>query len=114
MSSWFTYGDTDREVRPISWIQSDVTQSSFPKIHIKYEHFQEKKPVKHFEALSKKNLEKDEILRTLKVRIKPTEAQKNIFHKIFGTVRFVYNIAVDRIMKGGSKPKFRSLKKVNS
>src|SRR5690606_17031561 len=59
--------------------------------------------------LSKQEVNNDETLRAFRVRIRPTEAQKRKFHKIFGATRFVYNRAVD-FVKAGHKPSFQKLK----
>ena len=51
----------------------------------------------------------DEVLHSLKIRIKPTKEQKIKFHKIFGVTRFIYNKAID-FVNGGSKLSFTNLK----
>jgi hypothetical protein len=41
----------------------------------------EKKVAKKTTSLSKKNLKEDEVLRTRRIRIKPTEEQNKLFHR---------------------------------
>ncbi len=61
----------------------------------------EKKAVKKTTSLSKKNLKEDEVLTTRRIRIKPTEEQKKLFHRWFGITRRVYNEALWMITEGG-------------
>ena len=39
------------------------------------------------------------MIKGFKVRLEPTEEQKNIFHKCFGLKRFIYNYCIDRQSK---------------
>jgi hypothetical protein len=55
-------------------------------------------------------LNEDEVLRTRRIRIKPTEEQKKLFHRWFGITRRIYNKALWMITEGGWKPNFKPLK----
>lgn len=112
LSEWLTFGDDlRRQSKKLSWIQkSETSPSSPPSIEVRSQFQEETKIVNHSNNLSKEELnEYHQILRSLKIRIKPTEEQKKIFHKIFGVTRFVYNKAID-FVKAGHKPTFTTLK----
>lgn len=68
------------------------------------------KKAKHSTGLSKKVLNEDEMLRTRRIRIQPTESQKKLFHRWFGITRFVYNEALRLITEEDMKPGFFSLR----
>jgi DNA-binding MarR family transcriptional regulator len=61
---------------------------------------------KHTTGLSKKVLDEDEMLRTRRIRIQPTERQKKLFHRWFGIARFVYNEALRLITEEDMKSSF--------
>jgi hypothetical protein len=60
--------------------------------------------------MSKKILGEDEMLRTRRIRIQPTETQKKLFHRWFGITRFAYNEALRLIEEDRRKPCFIPLK----
>ncbi len=70
----------------------------------------EKKVAKKTTSLSKKKLKEDEVFRTRRSRIKPTEEQKKLFYRWFGVTRCVCNEALWLITEGGWKPSFKPLK----
>lgn len=109
LSGWLTFGDKTKNNSHLSWIRKTNTQSSYPFIDVKNQFLETKKIVKHSNNLSKQEIGDDEVLRSLKIRIKPTEDQKKRFHKIFGATRFVYNKAID-FVNTKHKPVFTKLK----
>lgn len=112
MSPWLTYDIKKVKQTKLAWIKKDITKATYPLVDIKRDPSlqKEKKVVKPKTGLSKKKLEEDEVMRSLKIRIKPTPEQKQTFHKMFSVTRFVYNKAIDRV-RGGWKPNFKSLNK---
>jgi hypothetical protein len=101
----------DKEI--LSWINKETRigntpSPSYSMISICPCH--KKKAAKKTTSLSKKNLKEDEVLRTRRIRIKPTEEQKKSFHRWFGITRRVYNEALWMITEGGRKPNFKPLK----
>jgi len=71
----------------------------------------EPKVIQHSNNLSKDEIPEGFVIRSLKVRIKPTVEQKKIFQRIFGVTRFIYNQAID-FVNHSQKPNFVSLKKM--
>jgi hypothetical protein len=53
---------------------------------------------------SKKVFTKEKLLVTRKIRSKPSEDQKKLFHRWFGITRFTYNEALRLINEEGWKP----------
>ncbi len=68
------------------------------------------KEVKQTTRRSKKVIPDDKLLVTRKIRIKPTEAQKKLFHRWFGITRFTYNEALKLINEKGWRPSWKPLK----
>ena len=111
LSSLLSFGNSSKTNTNLSWIKKSETTPSYPDITIHSSFTEEKKIVVHTNNLSKQEIGEDEVIRSLKVRIKPTKEQKEKFHKIFGVTRFVYNKAVDWVNQG-HKPAFKKLKSI--
>jgi hypothetical protein len=93
----------------MTWITTSKNPPSSPNIVIEELHQENSKTVRHKTKRSKTEIEEDETIRSLKIRIVPTKEQKEKFHWYFGITRFVYNRTLD-FHKGGHKPSYIPLK----
>ena len=87
----------------LSWVSKSSSSPSSPApvtVHPSNVAITQRKEVKHANKRSKEEVTENEIMRSIKVKISPTPAQKKIFHHIFGITRFVYNKAIDRVNDG--------------